>query len=202
MSATLAQVARGRPVQLVLGMLANKDARGLLAPFAKHAARLHAVQVPVHEHHPPARLADAAQGLGINVRFYKTLAFAICAFYGAVAGSLYAHLVRFISPESFEGTQSTLFITTLLLGGLQSDYGALIGSLVILPMKEMLQQFADYQGIAFALLSIMALFFFPRGLYGLIGQLRGLAGKRLRGKPAAAAPGTEAGAAGPRGRER
>ena len=144
----------------------------------------------------------AAQGLGINVRFYKTLAFAICAFYGAVAGSLYAHLVRFISPESFEGTQSTLFITTLLLGGLQSDYGALIGSLVILPMKEMLQQFADYQGIAFALLSIMALFFFPRGLYGLIGQLRGLAGKRLRGKPAAAAPGTEAGAAGPRGRER
>ncbi len=137
----------------------------------------------------------AAQGLGINVRFYKTLAFAICAFYGAIAGSLYAHLVRFISPESFEGTQSTLFITTLLLGGLQSDYGALIGATVILPMKEALQRFADYQGIAFALLSILALFFFPRGLYGLIGQFAGFAQRRLT-KRSASAPAERNGASG------
>ncbi len=64
-SATLAQVAQGRPVQLVLGMLANKDAQGLLAPFAKLAAGLHAVPVPGHEHHAPARLAEVAQLLGI-----------------------------------------------------------------------------------------------------------------------------------------
>ncbi|WHU03912.1 bifunctional folylpolyglutamate synthase/dihydrofolate synthase [Sphingomonas sp. NIBR02145] len=64
-SATLAQVAQGRPVQLVLGMLANKDAQGLLAPFAKLAAGLHAVPVPGHEHHVPARLAEVAQTLGI-----------------------------------------------------------------------------------------------------------------------------------------
>ncbi|MBB4838860.1 dihydrofolate synthase/folylpolyglutamate synthase [Sphingomonas kyeonggiensis] len=64
-SATLAQVAQGRPVQLVLGMLANKDAQGLLAPFAKLASGLHAVPVPGHEHHAPARLAEVAQALGI-----------------------------------------------------------------------------------------------------------------------------------------
>lgn len=64
-SATLAQVSQGRPVQLVLGMLANKDAQGLLAPFARLAAGLHAVPVPGHEHHTPARLAEVAQMLGI-----------------------------------------------------------------------------------------------------------------------------------------
>ncbi len=64
-AATLAQVAQGRPVRLVLGMLANKDAQGLLTPFAKLAAGLHAVPVPGHEHHAPARLAETAQMLGI-----------------------------------------------------------------------------------------------------------------------------------------
>lgn len=64
-SATLAQVAQGRPVQLVLGMLANKDAQGLLAPFAKLATGLHAVPVPGHEHHMPARLAEVARMLGV-----------------------------------------------------------------------------------------------------------------------------------------
>ncbi len=64
-SATLAQVAQGRPVQLVLGMLANKDAQGLLAPFARLASGLHAVPVPGHEHHAPPRLAEVAQMLGI-----------------------------------------------------------------------------------------------------------------------------------------
>lgn len=64
-SATLAQVAQGRPVQLVLGMLSNKDAQGLLAPFAKLASGLRAVPVPGHEHHAPARLAEVAQILGI-----------------------------------------------------------------------------------------------------------------------------------------
>lgn len=64
-SATLAQVAQGRPVQLVIGMLANKDAQGLLAPFAPLAAGLHAVPVPGHEHHAPTQLAEVAQTLGI-----------------------------------------------------------------------------------------------------------------------------------------
>ena len=64
-SATLAQVAQGRPVQLVLGMLSNKDAQGLLAPFAHLASGLHAVPVPGHEHHAPSRLAEVAQALGI-----------------------------------------------------------------------------------------------------------------------------------------
>lgn len=64
-SATLAQVANGRPAHLILGMLSNKDATGLLAPFAPLAASFAAVPVPGHAHHDPADLAATARMLGI-----------------------------------------------------------------------------------------------------------------------------------------
>ena len=68
-SATLDAIAHpgiGRSeVHLVLGMLANKDPLGLLAPFARVATTLHAVPVPSHEHHTPAALAAIAHDLGL-----------------------------------------------------------------------------------------------------------------------------------------
>ncbi|MES2021603.1 MAG: folylpolyglutamate synthase/dihydrofolate synthase family protein [Pseudomonadota bacterium] len=68
-SATLDAIAHpgvGRSeVHLVLGMLANKDPAGLLAPFARVATTLHAVPVPSHEHHAPAALAAIAHDLGL-----------------------------------------------------------------------------------------------------------------------------------------
>ena len=66
-SAALAERARGRKVRLVLGMLANKDARGLLAPFVPLAESLTAVPTPGHEHHSPEMLAGIARELGIAV---------------------------------------------------------------------------------------------------------------------------------------
>ena len=64
-SAALAQVAQGRDVHLVLGMLSNKDAAGLLASFAPLAGSLTAIPVPGHPHHAPDDLARVARNLGI-----------------------------------------------------------------------------------------------------------------------------------------
>lgn len=58
---------RLRPIELILGMLANKDPAGLLAPMAARIAGLIAVPVSSHDHHDPAALADIARGLGIGV---------------------------------------------------------------------------------------------------------------------------------------
>jgi dihydrofolate synthase/folylpolyglutamate synthase len=63
---TIERVAHGRPIHLVLGMLANKDAEGLLSPFAPFAASLTAVPVPGHAHHSPAELVETAHRLGIT----------------------------------------------------------------------------------------------------------------------------------------
>jgi dihydrofolate synthase/folylpolyglutamate synthase len=65
-SVALAQIADGRPVHLIVGMLANKDAVGLLRPIAPLAASLTAVPTPGHAHHAPADLAATARQLGIE----------------------------------------------------------------------------------------------------------------------------------------
>ncbi|MEI9851727.1 MAG: bifunctional folylpolyglutamate synthase/dihydrofolate synthase [Sphingomonas sp.] len=64
-AAALETAAAGRPVHLVLGMLSNKDAQGLLTPFARMARSLHGVAIPGHEHHAPTLLAQIAQTIGI-----------------------------------------------------------------------------------------------------------------------------------------
>lgn len=64
-AATVASVAGDCPVHLIVGMLANKDATGFLAPFAPLAASLTAVPVPGHEHHAPTRIATHARAAGI-----------------------------------------------------------------------------------------------------------------------------------------
>ncbi|MCD2324902.1 bifunctional folylpolyglutamate synthase/dihydrofolate synthase [Sphingomonas sp. IC-56] len=65
-SAAMHDVAKGRPLQLVLGMLANKDAATMLDRFAPLAEALVAVPVPGHEHHAPAKLAEAARVRGLT----------------------------------------------------------------------------------------------------------------------------------------
>ena len=65
LAAALDRVAPNAPVAAVVGVLANKDAAGFLAPFARRVGRLVAVPVGDHEHHAPAALADTARGLGV-----------------------------------------------------------------------------------------------------------------------------------------
>lgn len=120
----------------------------------------------------------AAQGMGINIRRYKTMAFAISAVYAAIGGSLYAHVVGYISPDTFTGVQSTLFMTTLLFGGTTSLIGPFIGAAVVLPIKEIFQSFAYYQGFVYAIFTLIVLFILPSGVAGAFSKIKS-AVKRL-----------------------
>lgn len=115
--------------------------------------------------------SHAAEGLGINVRNYKVLSFAMCAFCGGLAGGLYAFLMHFISPETFNTTQSVMFITMVLFGGCATIAGPLFGSAVLLVMTELLQSFSMYQKLIYALFIIVVLFFFPNGTVGVFNDL-------------------------------
>ena len=109
----------------------------------------------------------AAQGLGINVRNYKDLAFAFCSVMAGLAGALYAHLVRFISPESFNATQSTFFVTMLLFGGIGTLAGPIVGALVLIIVREFLQSFSTYQILVYGIFILIVLFFLPHGAVGV-----------------------------------
>jgi branched-chain amino acid transport system permease protein len=114
----------------------------------------------------------AANGMGINVRSYKVLAFAISAFLTGLAGAFYAHLIRFISPDTFTNTTSTLFMTMLLFGGIGSQLGPLIGSIILVIVTELMQSLVQYQMIIYAIFIMVVLFYLPNGIIGITDTIR------------------------------
>ncbi len=115
---------------------------------------------------------QAANGMGINVRYYKIMAFAISAFLTGLAGALYAHLVCFISPDSFTNTTSNLFMTMLLFGGIGSLAGPVIGSAILVIVTELMQSFVAYQMLIYAIFILAVLFYLPNGVIGILDTFR------------------------------
>ncbi len=116
----------------------------------------------------------AANGCGVNVRRYKITAFAISAFYTGLAGALYAHLVTFISPESFVYAQSILFLTMLVFGGNGNLLGPIAGAVVITVVQEGLQEAMDYRMLIYGVFLLIAILFLPKGLYSFAEKLKGM----------------------------
>lgn len=115
--------------------------------------------------------SHAANGMGINVTKYKVMAFAISAFYTAYAGGMYAHLTRFISPETFANKQSVMFLTMLLFGGTASLGGTVSGVFVVLILNEILRSAGRYQLFAYGALLLLVVMIFPGGFYRIIKDL-------------------------------
>lgn len=114
----------------------------------------------------------AANGMGINVRKYKIMAFGISAFFTGFAGALYAHSVRFISPESFMNDQSVMFLTILLFGGVGSLAGPIIGAIVVSIIREFLQATGNYQMIIYGAFLVAVLLFMPKGIMNWISNAK------------------------------
>jgi branched-chain amino acid transport system permease protein len=108
----------------------------------------------------------AAEGMGINVRKYKVYAFGFYGAYVAFAGTLYAHFVGFISPETFAEEQSVLYLIMAMFGGLGSDWGPVIGSVSIVWLNDILGYFEKYQLLAYGILLILFIVFLPGGVVG------------------------------------
>lgn len=124
----------------------------------------------------------AANGMGINVRYYKVLAFAISAFLTGLAGAFYAHVVNFISPDSFTNQTSNLFMTMLLFGGIASLAGPVIGSAILVIVTELMQGFVSYQMLIYAVFILVVLFFLPNGVIGIVDGVRNKLKSILGGK--------------------
>jgi branched-chain amino acid transport system permease protein len=115
----------------------------------------------------------AANGMGINVSKYKIMAFAISAFFTGFAGAMYTHMVRFISPETFTmDSLSVVLLTVVLFGGLASQWGPVIGAIVVTLIKEILQVTGVYQMIIYGAFIVIVLLFMPRGIVSFFFDLK------------------------------
>lgn len=108
----------------------------------------------------------AANGCGINVPQYKTISFAISAFYVGIAGGLYAHMIGFISPDTFVQNTSVIFITMLLFGGSGNLFGPVLGAIIITFIQEGLQSVSDYRMLIYGIILILIIQFQPQGITG------------------------------------
>jgi len=115
----------------------------------------------------------AAAATGVNTHALKLEIFMFSAALGAVAGFLYAHFVLFISPESFGFMVSIKMVTMVVIGGMASIWGALIGAAVLTLLPEVLHGFAEYEMIIFGLILMVVMIFMPQGLTrGIMDMIR------------------------------
>lgn len=108
----------------------------------------------------------AAEAMGINTFKTKLLAFVIAAFFAGVAGSLYAHYVGFIEPNGFGFVKSTEIVTFVVLGGMGSISGSIIGSIILTFLPEMLRGIKDLRMIIYSVALILLMIFRPTGILG------------------------------------
>lgn len=124
----------------------------------------------------------AAAASGINVHYFRVLAFAISAFVGGVAGGLYASMHGYIAPDTFTGEQSTLLISMLLVGGAGSIWGPVLGSFFLQILSESMRFLSDYYMAVYALIVVIMALRVPGGLDGLlrriVGRLRAVWSRR------------------------
>jgi branched-chain amino acid transport system permease protein len=101
---------------------------------------------------------EAAQGLGVPALRYKTAVYVLAAAMAALAGSLYVHYGRYISPEDFGIRQSVLLFTAMLLGGYRSVFGGLAALVFLVSLPELGRDFAETQLLtALALMIVYAI---------------------------------------------
>lgn len=129
----------------------------------------------------------AAEALGVDVRRYKLAAFVIGAAIAGVAGNIYASKQMSVSPESFTFMESSLLFCIVLLGGLGSIPGTMLGAIAITVFPEIFRPFAKYRLMFFGLALLFMMIFKPAGLLPRVrdsGEAlrRALGGSRRRGE--------------------
>lgn len=135
-----------------------------------------------------------AWALGVNVLAWRVACFGGSAAMAGLAGAAYAHYIGFISPEVFTFHAFVNHLVINVIGGLASPLGPLVGTLLIVPLPELLRDAQQYELLIYGAILILFIAFFPDGLMGFLAGRKGPRGRRglrarlglAREKPAAA----------------
>jgi len=123
----------------------------------------------------------AASTTGIAVFRVKVIAFGLSAVLGGIGGGLFAGAFSYISPDQFRFDESIVLLTGALLGGVRSPFGALLGTVLLIVLPEMLRVLKQVYLVVYGAAVILIMVFLPDGMWGLIAN-------RLPRRPLAAGP--------------
>jgi len=117
----------------------------------------------------------AAKTLGKNVRMTRSLGLIVSAFFAGIAGCLYAHYISFIDPTTFSLLEVILLFSIIIVGGLGSSKGAIVGTIILLILPEPLRFLGFPSSIVgparqmlYALILLLIIYFKPKGLFGRV----------------------------------
>ncbi|HXH03590.1 MAG TPA: branched-chain amino acid ABC transporter permease [Candidatus Competibacteraceae bacterium] len=113
----------------------------------------------------------AAQVAGIDTTGYKVLIFVVSAVFAALAGSLAAHYTEYLTPDKAGFFHSIEFVVMVVVGGMASTYGAVIGAVIITLLPQLLTGFDEWEMVVFGAILMGTMIFLPRGL---VPTLQGL----------------------------
>jgi branched-chain amino acid transport system permease protein len=109
---------------------------------------------------------DAAEASGINCAKFKIIAFAMGCSFAGLAGVLYAHFMRFITPNDFTFPVSITIVAMMVVGGIGTIRGPILGALLMASLPELLRPLANYRLLFYGGLIVFMTRFQPQGLVG------------------------------------
>jgi branched-chain amino acid transport system permease protein len=130
-----------------------------------------------------------AEVVGVSLRSYKLMAFAIGAGYAGIGGALFAPLLGYIDPGAYTLDRSIQFLMMVVMGGLGRFEGPFIGALVVTVLPEVLRASEGMYLIYYSLAVVLMMLFMPKGLIGLWDRLVEWRGRGRRVAAPLAAPG-------------
>ncbi len=111
---------------------------------------------------------DAALSVGVDVPLFKVYAFLIATFFAGISGGLYAHYLRYISPEISTLGESIYMLSMTIIGGFGTLIGPVMGAVVLSLLQELLRSYLEYRYLIYGTLIILVMKFFPSGIYGIV----------------------------------
>jgi branched-chain amino acid transport system permease protein len=108
----------------------------------------------------------AAEAMGIDTTRFKVLSFVISSMFAGIAGSLFGHFTMNLHPNSFQFTTSFYLIIMIVVGGLGSIEGAVLGAILVTVILEVFRSFGSFRLVNFAVLLVLIMIYRPQGLLG------------------------------------
>ena len=121
------------------------------SPFGRALRALHGSEV-------------ASQVMGVDVVRYKVAIFVLSAFFASLMGSITAHYIGFVTPNVADFFHSIELVTMVVIGGMASIYGSLIGAVLLTALPQALSTFEGWETVAFGSILMLCMIFMPRGL--------------------------------------
>lgn len=110
-----------------------------------------------------------AKSLGVNTNYYKVLAFGLSAFFAGMAGSIYAHYVTFVSPDTFTSSDSNTILCMVILGGSSSLLGPILSAILLVILPEVMRFAEMWRTVFVGVVMIFAIIAKETNLWGKIG---------------------------------